>query len=281
MLVTGATGTQGGAVVRSLLASGEPVRALPRDPSSPRARGLVRLGVEVVAEDLRDASSLVGAVAGSRAVFSVQDFYAPGVGLEGEVRQGRNLAEAASRAGVGLFVQSTMASAEPVPDVDHFHSKRIIESVIDDLGLPRAFLGTVWLTDNVSNPRTGGRFTFPALAGTLTADTTFHLLSADDLGRAAAAVLAAPEAHVGRRHDLASEVTTPAEMRATYRAVTGRHAKRWAMPHLLLRRLAPEYAQQLRWQRHQGWTHTADALEQLISGTTTFATYLHHHPVRL
>lgn len=74
ILVTGATGTQGGAVVKQLLARGYHVRALCRDPESPTARALADRGVEVHRGDLDDRASIDAAVAGVHGVFGVQNF---------------------------------------------------------------------------------------------------------------------------------------------------------------------------------------------------------------
>ncbi|MEM9794960.1 MAG: NmrA/HSCARG family protein [Pseudomonadota bacterium] len=277
ILVTGATGTQGGAVARHLLAEGLSVRGLTRNPGSANAQELAGLGAQMIAGDLRDPASLDRALEGVQAVFSVQDFYAPGVGYAGEIEQGRNLAEAAKRATVDHFVQSTMAATSDPGDVDHFRSKFEIERIVRELGLAATFVGTAWFIDNVSNPKTGGAMTFPALAGTLRRDTPFQVLSVDDLGRAVAAILMDPFRHKNERRDLASETTTVQRMKADYLAVTGRRAKRWWLPNIVLRRVAPEFAAQLRWHVSRGWTHGPDALRDLIGAPTTFKAYLAQH----
>lgn len=100
VLVTGATGRQGGATARALLAAGTPVRALVRDPASPRAEAVRALGAELVAGDLHDRDSVARASEGARAVFSVQmpELTEAGFDFEGEVRQGVNLIEGARAA---------------------------------------------------------------------------------------------------------------------------------------------------------------------------------------
>src|SRR5947209_947134 len=92
ILVTGATGHQGGAVLRRLRERGFPVRALTRDPDSAAARRLVGHGTEVVSGNMDDPSSLTRALDGVDGVFSVQT-YDPQQGPEAEVRQGINLAD--------------------------------------------------------------------------------------------------------------------------------------------------------------------------------------------
>ena len=87
VLVTGATGRQGGAVVRHMLPRGWKLRALTRNPDSVVAQDLARRGIEVMRGDLEDLTSLDRAVRGAYGVYSVQDFWS--VGARREVQQGR------------------------------------------------------------------------------------------------------------------------------------------------------------------------------------------------
>jgi len=108
VLVTGATGRQGGAVARELLSHGYKVRALTRKPGANAARELASLGAEVVRSDLDDADSLKAALKGVWGVFSVQNREA---GVAREEQQGKRLAKLAKAAGVEHFVYSSVASA--------------------------------------------------------------------------------------------------------------------------------------------------------------------------
>ena len=110
ILVTGASGKQGGAVVRSLLRAGRPVRALTRDPSSAAGKALAAQGVDVVKGDFTDPASLDAAMAGAGGVFSMQMGSHPG-DPETEVVTGRALIEAAGRAGVDTVVHTSVARA--------------------------------------------------------------------------------------------------------------------------------------------------------------------------
>ena len=96
VLVTGATGRQGGAVVRHMLPKGWKLRALTRNSQSHAAQSLARQGVELVQGDLEDPASIAGAAAGVYGIYSVQDFWA--VGAKREVQQGKNVADAAKKA---------------------------------------------------------------------------------------------------------------------------------------------------------------------------------------
>ena len=111
IVVCGATGRQGGAVARHLAADGWAVRALTRDPASPKARALAERGIEVVRADMADRASLHAAFSGAYGVYSVQN---PMIsGFEAEVEQGRNVADAAKAAGVQHVVYGSAGIGKP------------------------------------------------------------------------------------------------------------------------------------------------------------------------
>ena len=115
VLVTGATGRQGGAVVRHLQPKGWRLRALTRNPDSYAAKQLARQGVELAQGDLDDPGSLERAARGVYGIYSVQDFWT--VGARREVQQGKNLADAAKNVGVEHFVYSSVGG----PATGFFH----------------------------------------------------------------------------------------------------------------------------------------------------------------
>jgi uncharacterized protein YbjT (DUF2867 family) len=146
VLVTKATGRQGGSVAHQMLAQGWKLRALSRDPAGAAAKAVADQGVEVVRGDLEDPASLEAAIRGVYGVYSVQDFWA--VGVKREVRQGKNLADAARKAGVAHFVYSSAGGAERNSGVDHFESKWEVEKHIRKLGLPATVLRPVAFMEN-------------------------------------------------------------------------------------------------------------------------------------
>src|SRR5438445_10401688 len=123
VVVTGATGTQGGATARALLAAGHRVRALTRRPDS--AADLHELGAEVVTADFDDPSSLDRAFAGADAVFLVTTPF--GTDLDTEIRHGVDAVDAAVRAGVRHLVYTSAPNADRRTGIPHFHSKLVVE----------------------------------------------------------------------------------------------------------------------------------------------------------
>ncbi|MEQ1955191.1 NmrA family NAD(P)-binding protein [Mesorhizobium yinganensis] len=110
ILVTGATGKQGGATIRALLQAGRPVRALTRNPESPAAQALADQGVEIFKGDMSDSAALDAALAGAGGLFSMQMGSSP-FDPETEIVTGKALIEAAGRAGVDTVVHTSVARA--------------------------------------------------------------------------------------------------------------------------------------------------------------------------
>ena len=152
VLVTGATGRQGGAVIRHMLPKGWKLRALTRDTDSAAAKTLAREGVEVVRGDLEDLHSLECATRGVYGVYSVQDFWS--VGARREVQQGKNLSDAAKKARVEHFVYSSVGGAERNSGIGHWATKWEIEQYIRQLGLPATMIRPAAFMENYYNEQT-------------------------------------------------------------------------------------------------------------------------------
>jgi uncharacterized protein YbjT (DUF2867 family) len=229
VLVTGATGRQGGATARALLAAGLPVRALVRDPATDRAKAVEALGAELVTGDLHDRDSVIRAAEGVRAVFSVQmpAVTAEGFDFEGEVAQGTNLVEGAKAAGVQQFVHTSVtgagqhtavpgwaegrwASMEPT-----LGAKTAIQDRVRAAGFPHwTLLKPGFFMENFLPSMA---FLFPrgiegGLVSVLNPETRLSLVAVDDIGRAAAAAITTPERFGGVELELASDYLSMTEI---------------------------------------------------------------------
>jgi uncharacterized protein YbjT (DUF2867 family) len=146
ILVTGATGNQGGSIARQLLQRGKfKVRAMVRDENKPAAVELKQLGAELTKADFNDRTSLERSVQGVYGVFSIQDF---SEGTAVEIRQGKVIADAAKAANVQHFVYSSVSSAERNTGIPHFDSKFQVEEYIRSIGLPHTIMRPVFFFYN-------------------------------------------------------------------------------------------------------------------------------------
>lgn len=208
VLVTGATGKQGGAVVRHMLGHGWDLRALTRDPNSRAAKALAEKGVELVRGDLEDIVSLDAALAGAYGVYSVQDFWS--IGAKREVMQGKNLAEAAKKAGVEHFVYSSVGGAERNTGIDHWESKWEIEKYIRKLGLRSTVLRPVaFMEGYYSEPLEIGILQ-GKLVHPVRADKLYQTIATDDIGGFVSLAFERPKDFIGVELEIAgSELTNP------------------------------------------------------------------------
>jgi uncharacterized protein YbjT (DUF2867 family) len=219
--VTGATGQQGGAVARKLLEEGWKVRALTRDVDKPAAQELASLGAEVFAGDMDNRAELDAAFQGSHGVFSVQNFWLPNVGFEGEIKQGKNVADAAKAAGVEHLVFSSVGAAHRGMGQKHFESKWIVEQYIQSLRIPYTVLRPAAFFENFNWERPyilNG--TFNALG--LRAEKERQLIAVEDIAAFVALAFADPEQYLGRTIELAGDALTEAQIAETFAKVIGR-----------------------------------------------------------
>jgi uncharacterized protein YbjT (DUF2867 family) len=218
VLVLGATGGQGGAVVRALQAAARPVRALVRDLGSRSARRLADSGVELAAGGFTDRTALAAAMEGVTAAFALTTPFEAGV--EAEPVQGAAILGAAVDAGLPHLVFSSVAGADADTRVPHFDSKAVVERAIAAGPVPWTVLAPVYFFDNALGGEEEIRDGVLALP--LPPDHRLQQLDRDDFGRFAAAVLADPDRFAGRRIELASDAPTPREMAGALTAALGR-----------------------------------------------------------
>lgn len=222
VLVVGATGKQGGATARALLAAGVPVRALVRDRGTERAKAVEAAGAELVAGDLRDRDSVIRAAEGARAVFSVQmpGWTAAGFDFDDEVAQGVNLIEGAKAAGVSQFVHTSVSGAGQHTEVAGWadgrwgstglalEAKSALQERVRAAGFARwTLLKPCFFMENFLP---AAAFFFPrgvegGLVTALRPETRLSLVAVDDIGAAAAAAVVEPERFDRVELELASD----------------------------------------------------------------------------
>jgi len=238
VLVTGATGRQGGATARALLAAGVPVRALVRDPATDRAKAVEALGADLVTGDLHDRDSVTRAAEGARAVFSVQmpAFTGDAFDFDGEVAQAANLVDGALAAGVPQFVHTSVSGAGQHTGIPGWAegrwasmaptlgAKARVQDRVREAGFPHwTILKPGFFMENFLPDMA---FLFPrgvegGLVSVLKPGTRLSLVAVRDIGRAAAAAVAAPDRYDRVELELASDYLTMTDIAAILSRVLG------------------------------------------------------------
>lgn len=216
ILVTGATGQQGGAVARALLAKGQQVRVMTRHPE--KAASLAKAGAEVVQGDLTNQAILQMALRGVHGVFAMSTWVEEG--MEAEVRQGTMLADAAKQAGITHYVYTSVGSAHRNTGIPHFDSKWKVEQHIRQIGLPATILRPVWFMENFTT------FAKPSAEGVLSLPMKparkLAMVALKDIGEFGAAAFLRPNDFLGQAIDLAGDELTMPETAAQLTHAIGR-----------------------------------------------------------
>jgi uncharacterized protein YbjT (DUF2867 family) len=261
VLVTGATGRQGGAVARHLLRRAIPVRALSRNPSKPSAQALARGGAEVVPGDLDDRASLAKAMEGVSGVFSVQNWWETGTSRE--IQQGMNVADAAKGARVPHFIYSSVGGAERGADITHWKTKRAIEEHVHQLGLPATILRPAGFMENYYIPAVEKALIGGMLLDAVRADKPYQLICTDDIGAFAALAFAKRDGFIGKAIEIAGDELTNPAIAATFGRVMGRAIKFRRLPLFLTRiMLGKEFHQMFKWFNEAGFQADIPALRR-------------------
>lgn len=216
ILVTGATGHQGGAAAKHLLGDGWHVRALVRDPDKPAARALAEMGAELVQGDLLDRASVDRAIAGAYGAYSVQTLQA---GPEGELTESKNLVEAARAAGVQHYVYSSVTGAGEPSDLPWVKGKHEMECYLRESGLPFTILRPATFMENFLGQKEGlerGVVTRPEAP-----DDVHQWIAVDDIGRFIALAFLQPQTWLGTSTEIAGDQLTGIQVAAAFSMALG------------------------------------------------------------
>jgi uncharacterized protein YbjT (DUF2867 family) len=241
--VVGATGAQGGGLVRAILAdksAGFTARALTRNVGSDKANALAAAGAEVTQADIDDVASVKRAFAGASVAYCVTNFWEH-FSPERELAQARNMAQAAKDTGVEHAIWSTLEDTRrwvPLTDdrmptlggkykVPHFDGKGEADQSYRDLGVPTTFLLTAFYWENLiyfgAGPKRGpdGK-----LALTLPMDSAkLPGIAVEDIGKCAFAIIRRGGEFLNRTVGIAGEHLTGTEMAAALTRALGQEVR--------------------------------------------------------
>jgi uncharacterized protein YbjT (DUF2867 family) len=202
ILVTGATGQQGGSLARLLLEKKHKVYALTRNTQSSAAQDLRNRGANIVKGDLDDSDSLKLAVKDVDSIFLMGTPFEDGT--EGETRRGKLMADIAKENKVEHLVYSSVANADKNTGIPHFESKYRVEQHIKNIGIPHTIIGPTFFMENLLGPG----LEQSQLALPLSPSTILQQSALENIAEFSALVLERRKPFLGKRIDIASDEVT-------------------------------------------------------------------------
>jgi uncharacterized protein YbjT (DUF2867 family) len=273
ILVTGATGNQGGAVAGRLHNEGWRVRALIRDPGKPEARKLAETGIEVVKGDLDDRASIDKVIKDVYGVFAVLTPFTD-KGLEGEIKQGKDLADAAKAARVSHYVYSSVGGADKKTGIPHFESKYEIEKHISSLGLPSTVFRPVFFYYNFNSDMLRQSILGGTLSMAIKPDKPLQMLAVEDLAVFVAKAFDNPGEYIGKTVELAGEELTMPQAAESFGKVLGKPVKYVEMPIEQVRSYSEDFARMFEWFNKHGYDVDIKSLRELHPEMLTLEQWL-------
>jgi uncharacterized protein YbjT (DUF2867 family) len=261
VLVTGATGKQGGHLVRELLARGHSIRALTRKPDSPAAAALAQRGVTIVTGNFEDQKSLERAAGGVDTIFAMSTPFESGATTE--TREGINIVRAASSAGVTHLVYTSVAGADRATGIPHFDSKFEVETEIRRSGVPFTIVAPVFFMENFVADWLAAGIARGAIAMALPATRRLQQIAVADIAQFTALVIERRDSFLGKRIDIASDELTLATAAAAISAASGRHIEYTGLPIDAVREQNEDLARMFAWFDRVGYDADVVGLRSL------------------
>jgi uncharacterized protein YbjT (DUF2867 family) len=207
ILVTGATGQQGGALARLLLQKKHEVYALIRSTKSesPKAQKLRNQGAKLVEADLDKPDSLEQATNGIDSVFLMGTWVE--VGTESETRRGKMMVDMAKEKKVEHIVYSSVVNADKNTGIPHFESKYKVEQHIKNSGIPYTIIGPTFFMDNLLSYSLAG-LQQGQVALPLSPSRILQQSAVENIAEFSALALERRNSFIGKRIDIASDEIT-------------------------------------------------------------------------
>jgi uncharacterized protein YbjT (DUF2867 family) len=275
ILVIGATGNQGGAVVQALLKTDFALRAFvrkqnPQKPQNPKIQKLQQQGVEIAQGDLDDFDSLIRAMNGVYGAFSVINFQEGGVVKE--EGRGKRVAEAAKETGTQHFIYSSVGGAERHSGVPHFESKWHVEQHLQQLDLPYSVVRPTTYMTNLEEMPAIVRFIALSMMRGSRSQKPLQMIAVEDIGKWVAHMFLHPEAFLGSAVEIAGDEVTFDKMIATYQKVYGKRPTSIPLPGWLFSR--GDLGKMFTWINKYGYQADISANRKAIPNLMTYEQFI-------
>jgi len=253
ILVAGATGQQGGAVVQALLKDGHQVMGITRNIESPKAIALRNQGVEMISVDFTDKDSLVKIMKKVDTVFSMTTPFEGG--LEVEVQQGITMANAAKEAGVGHFIFNSVSDADRETGIPHFDSKYEVEKHLKTLGLNYTIIAPVYFMENLLIPHVlEGIKKDGVLRMAMPNDVPLQQISVEDIGKFVGLAVNEREKMFGKRMNITGDEITGDQAATILSGVLGKEVRYEGISPDFLRTQSEDLAKMFDWFIETGYS---------------------------
>lgn len=280
ILVTGATGRQGGAVVKALMEHGHRIRIMTRTPEKAISRKSPN--VEVVRGDFRDPESLEKALAGVDGAFVMSTPYEEGT--EAEAAQGKAMVDACAVKITGHVVYSSISCADRNTGIPHFDSKYRIEEHLKRSGLDYTIVRPVWFMENFASPRYLPSIERGVLSTPLHPKRILRMVSVADIGRIVAHAFTDPSRYKGRELDVAGDEMDMDRIARELSLVRYRRIRYDHIPEAYAEEaVGRDEALMFQWLNEHGWDvdaiYTRNRFEYYGVPLTSFRQYLGQSPI--
>lgn len=268
VLVSGATGQQGGSVMKALLQAGHVVTGITRNTDAQKAKSLEAAGATMISVDFTNHDLLVDAMRQVDTVFSMTTPFE--AGIEAEIEQGKTMAHAAELAGVDHFIYSSVADADRHTHIPHFDSKFEVEKYLAGLKLNTTIVAPTYFMDNLLFFNMDG-LKQGMLGMAMPGDVKLQQISVEDIGKMVARVVNERELWFGKRINIAGDELSGDEAAAILSKVIGKNIRYESFSIDVVRSQSEDLAAMYEWFVDDGYTSDLGKLKPY--GFTNFESW--------
>jgi len=259
VLVSGATGNQGGSVVQALLKEGNKVVGITRNIDSPKSQTLISQGVEMVSVDFTNEKELEKIMKEVDTVFSMTTPFEGG--MEHEIEQGKSMVNAAKNAGIQHFIFNSVGDADRSTGIPHFDSKYEVEKHLKSLGINYTIIGPAYFMDNLFFPFILDSLKDGFLKMAMPGNVKLQQISVEDIGKFVAHVVNNHNEFLGKRINISGDEFTGEEAASTLSKVLGREIKYEGFSPDAMRAQSDDMATMYQWFIDEGYSANIDDLK--------------------
>lgn len=263
ILVFGATGRMGGAVARHLHQDGWCVKGISRNQESKKAKALMDQGVEVIQGDMDEPSTLRHVFNDVHGVFLTVNWFDSGI--EGELRQSRNVADLAAAFGVKHLVFGAAGTGERGTGLEHFEVKLDIVDYLQSKNVPTTVIYPAPFMELMTDPTLFPQLvTWNAKIKVIGKNLSVPWIATDDIGALATVAFNNPDEYIGRGIKPVGDWKTMDECLQIYQAMAGKKPLRIPLPIWLMRLMIPQMTDMVRmWE----WMRSINNMPAIQSDT--------------